>query len=137
MRPSKKKGSVGVLASIYRMSIDNTMMLRDEQVLFRPIWRGHSAAGIQLATGKIPVSCRLAETVGSPEHDAQAQVLDYWRAVELFSPQKLPKENPFSRTNPVVRLEISTLLPWELPGLSEVDPDEKVWRYTLYLAYTA
>jgi hypothetical protein len=65
------------------------------------------------------------------ENEAQARVLDYWRAVELFSPQRVPKENPAARINPVVSLKADRPLPWETLLLASGGGDQ-VWRFTVY-----
>jgi hypothetical protein len=43
--------------------------------------------------------------------EGEAQILRYWRAVELFSPQKAPRLNPNNRTQPVLRSLGETPLP--------------------------
>lgn len=40
-------------------------------------------------------------------------ILDFWRAVEFFSPQTVPKANPAARAEPVEVLREDALLPWE------------------------
>lgn len=44
---------------------------------------------------------------------SMSNILEFWRAVELFSPQSLPKVNPNDRSEPVFALDQSLPLPWE------------------------
>ncbi len=45
--------------------------------------------------------------------EREARILQYWRAVELFSPQKIPRLNPNNRKEPVLRTAGETPLPWD------------------------
>ncbi|MDQ2776794.1 MAG: ATP-binding protein [Acidobacteriota bacterium] len=49
----------------------------------------------------------------------------------MFSPQRLPRENPASRANPVLALGPERTLPWCMP-LFASGAGDKVWRFTLY-----
>src|ERR1035437_2181916 len=44
---------------------------------------------------------------------AVSNILEYWRAVELFSPQSIAKLSPNDRTEPVFAVDISLPLPWD------------------------
>jgi AAA domain len=86
-------------------------------------WSGYDADLGVLSTGD----------VGSPASgEAQARVLDFWRSVELLSPQKIPKEDPANRDYPVVRIEPGRPLPWCLPDWGRPLRQGKVWRFVLY-----
>ena len=43
----------------------------------------------------------------------KAAILDYWRAVELFSPQNVPRAAPNDDTEPVFSAQEDVSLPWE------------------------
>lgn len=45
-------------------------------------------------------------------HDTAA-ILDYWRAIELFSPQNIPRVAPNEKSEPVFAASSSQPLPWE------------------------
>lgn len=45
--------------------------------------------------------------------DPMAAVLDYWRAVELFSPQSVPRPAPNDFSDPVFSIKPELPLPWE------------------------
>lgn len=64
--------------------------------------------------------------------DARARIIDYWRTVELFSPQSV---DPVSRVNRVFRVDADKPLPWERghPIQAETLPPDRVWRHTVYL----
>ncbi|HEX4167058.1 MAG TPA: ATP-binding protein [Bryobacteraceae bacterium] len=69
--------------------------------------------------------------------EQQARVLRYWRAIELFSPQKVPRLNPNSQTEPVLRSGGDTPLPWFTSGglTSGWFPTAthgSKWRFTAY-----
>ena len=63
------------------------------------------------------------------------QILEYWRAVELFSPQKVPKVDPRDKNTPIFRLDDDGLLPWEAehPLAYRKPCRERVWRHTVFL----
>jgi hypothetical protein len=64
--------------------------------------------------------------------ETEAQILQYWRAIELFSPQKVPRLNPNNRSQPVFRTSGETLLPWDASHwFRDPDPGRK-WRFTAY-----
>lgn len=44
----------------------------------------------------------------------QAAIINYWRAVELFSPQIVPRAAPNARPNPVFVAKEQVPLPWDL-----------------------
>src|SRR5262249_30971024 len=47
------------------------------------------------------------------EASHKAAILDYWRAVELFSPQNVPRAAPNDDTEPVFSAQEDVPLPWE------------------------
>ena len=62
----------------------------------------------------------------------RARVIEFWRAVELFSPQKVDRP---SRERRMYRVRAGELLPWE-PGheLEREKLDEhRVWRHVVYV----
>ena len=61
----------------------------------------------------------------------EARILEFWKAVELFSPQRVPRVNPASRREPVFRAEGQTPLPWLWPGFREAEAG-RAWRFTAY-----
>jgi hypothetical protein len=64
--------------------------------------------------------------------ETEARILQYWKAVELFSPQKVPRLNPNNRHQPVLRTTGETPLPWDSSHwFRDPDPGRK-WRFTVY-----
>jgi hypothetical protein len=63
--------------------------------------------------------------------DARADVLRFWRAVELFNPQAVPKIRPGKYVEDVKE---AGLLPWEAGHpLGNIElRDSQVWRHTVY-----
>jgi hypothetical protein len=63
--------------------------------------------------------------------DKRAQVLRFWRAIELFSPQAVPQISPDERVEDVKETD---LLPWEAGHpLGNIElRDNQVWRHTVY-----
>jgi hypothetical protein len=63
--------------------------------------------------------------------DARADVLRFWRAVELFNPQSVPKIRPGKYVEDVRE---TGLLPWEAGHpLGNIElRDSQVWRRTVY-----
>jgi hypothetical protein len=64
--------------------------------------------------------------------EAHAKILGFWKAVELFSPQKIPAVNPNSRREPVFRTEGETPLPWDSSNWFPSPDDGHVWRFNAY-----
>lgn len=64
-----------------------------------------------------------------------SRILEYWRAVELFSPQSVPKVDPRDAHAPVFRLQGDGLLPWEAehPLAGRRQHPGLVWRHTVFL----
>jgi len=60
--------------------------------------------------------------------DQRVAVVDYWRAVELFTTQRIPSPDPASRCRDV---QPGSALPWGDGNLPDVGP-KKTWRHTLY-----
>jgi hypothetical protein len=67
----------------------------------------------------------------TPLNDYRARVIDFWRAVELFSPREVPPASPRRR---VWNISAEGPLPWEAghPLRDVVVEDGRVWRHTLY-----
>jgi hypothetical protein len=63
--------------------------------------------------------------------DKRADVLRFWRAIELFSPQAVPEISPDERVEDVKE---TGLLPWEAGHpLGDIElRDNQVWRHTVY-----
>jgi hypothetical protein len=61
----------------------------------------------------------------------RARVIKFWRAVELFSPQNVPKVDPIAR---VYRVTAGAPLPWEAGhDLQNIRLDPRMtWRHTVY-----
>ncbi|WP_162292487.1 DEAD/DEAH box helicase [Candidatus Promineifilum breve] len=68
------------------------------------------------------------------EIKAKAQILDYWRAIELFSPQGIPKVNPRDKYEPVIELIADSLPPWhpDHPLQRRSNDRELTWRHQVY-----
>ncbi|TCN55888.1 AAA domain-containing protein [Rhodococcus sp. SMB37] len=47
------------------------------------------------------------------EYHRQGGIIEFWRAVELFSPQQVPKVDKFDTLSPVEKVTPRDLLPWE------------------------
>ncbi len=61
--------------------------------------------------------------------DDQAQIVRFWQAVEIFSPQQLPK---LSTKEHVIEVLPDEPMPWE-PGSRLPEPRPgKVWRHKVY-----
>jgi hypothetical protein len=64
--------------------------------------------------------------------ETEAQILRYWKAVELFSPQKTPRLNPNNRTQPVLRTSGETPLPWDPSHWFPAPDSGRKWRFTAH-----
>jgi hypothetical protein len=64
-------------------------------------------------------------------NENRARIIEFWRAVELFSPQNVPKVDPRGR---VYRVTAGDPLPWEAGhDLQRVRLDSRMtWRHTVY-----
>jgi hypothetical protein len=64
----------------------------------------------------------------------RARIVDFWRAVELFEPQKVDRPN-LRGDAPVSHVEPGRPLPWERghPVRQRPVPRNRVWRHTVYL----
>lgn len=64
--------------------------------------------------------------------DDPLRIIQFWQAVEIFSPQTLPKLDPKNRTRPTVDLRDGAEMPWQsvesLPPLKE----GCVWEHQVY-----
>ncbi|MGZ4971868.1 MAG: AAA domain-containing protein, partial [Limisphaerales bacterium] len=66
---------------------------------------------------------------------SNASILDYWRAVEFFSPQKLPDVDPKDKTFPVFSIKDNDLMPpWDSkhPMCRRLLENGATWRYIVY-----
>lgn len=73
--------------------------------------------------------------MSNPNHLSKAAVLQFWRAIELFSPQNIPHPARSSTTQePVFVLEPNAPLPWQaLHSLQKMPaPKQKVRRFMVY-----
>jgi len=64
--------------------------------------------------------------------EREARILQYWKAVELFSPQKIPRLNPNNRKEPVLRTAGETPLPWDSSSWLPAPEAGHEWRFTAY-----
>lgn len=105
----------------------------------------------RLAVGNTPESCLQvpkqarndAENVqnggmsSGQTTDGQAQILEYWRLLELFSPQKVPalkRLSPSSPNEQVIAWQPGEPLPWDsLRPPRNLGSTEMVWSHTVYL----
>lgn len=64
----------------------------------------------------------------------KAAILDYWRAVELFSPQNVPRAAPNDYTEPVFSAQEDVPLPWNPvhPLKSHRTPPRTSRRFQVY-----
>src|SRR5438094_5480381 len=81
----------------------------------------------------------MTQTVSRSERQrgsalAKAAVLDYWRAVELFSPQDIPDVAPNDKKEPVFSAKSYLPLPWDAmhPLKSYETPAKTSWRFQVY-----
>jgi len=67
-------------------------------------------------------------------NNSKAAILDYWRAIELFSPQKVPRADPNDRTEPVYSIIGNAPLPWDEshPLKRRYPPKNRSWRFQIY-----
>ncbi|MFZ0588920.1 MAG: AAA domain-containing protein [Bryobacteraceae bacterium] len=68
----------------------------------------------------------------APSRGHKASILRYWRAIEMFAPQRIPSLDLTSRMEPVVQASDSVAVPWS--GTSRLAPpiSGKVWRFQVY-----
>lgn len=66
---------------------------------------------------------------GAGERRRMAEVVRFWRAVELFSPQKVPDVRPRDQ---VVAVKQGVPLPWEEGGGLPRPRKDCVWQHTVY-----
>jgi len=64
----------------------------------------------------------------------KSNILNFWKAIELFTPQSIPKVQRYSKKEPVIMLEDGAPCPWECP---EKFPFPSLNNYTCrqYLVY--
>lgn len=61
-------------------------------------------------------------------------IIEYWRAIELFSPQPLPRIQPQSKIDPVFPITPEASLPWEKEHRFQKrkPPKHCTWRFQIY-----
>ncbi len=64
--------------------------------------------------------------------EREARILQFWEAVELFSPQKIPRLNPNHWKYPVFRAIGETPLPWHSSHWFRAAEAGRKWRFTAY-----
>ncbi len=62
--------------------------------------------------------------------EREPRILQYWKAVELFSPQKIPRLNLSSRKEPVLRALGERPLPWDRSHWFQDAEAGRKWRFT-------
>ena len=62
--------------------------------------------------------------------EREASILQYWKVVELFSPQKIPRVNPNNWNEPVLRATGETPLPWDKSHWFCAPEAGHTWRFT-------
>ncbi len=71
----------------------------------------------------------MKAVVGISSNDNPAQIVRFWHAVEMFSPQQLPKTDP---KNHVADFRPDDPLPWEPAARLREPKPGKVWRHEVY-----
>lgn len=68
------------------------------------------------------------------DNRAKARILDYWRAVELFSPQSVPRINSKDANELVINLTANSIPPWHPshPLQKRLIHEEFTWRHQVY-----
>lgn len=66
---------------------------------------------------------------GQTERAGSATIIDFWRAIELFSAQSIPKVDHRKHRVDVIP---ARALPWEAGSTLPSPPSGKVWRHTLF-----
>ncbi|SNT48788.1 AAA domain-containing protein [Streptosporangium subroseum] len=66
--------------------------------------------------------------------ESRAQILEFWRACELFNPQSIPKVDPADAREPVFSIEPGQPLPWQVghPLRNRQLKPNLAWRHILY-----
>ncbi len=72
------------------------------------------------------------DSLASDRLSRPACILDFWKSLELFSPQRIPRMNPKSGKEPVFRTNGEMPLPWETPGWMAAADEGLKWRFTAY-----
>ncbi len=62
----------------------------------------------------------------------KASILRYWRAIEMFAPQRIPSLDRTSRMEPVFQASDSSALPWSGASRLPLPIPGKVWRFQVY-----
>lgn len=74
-------------------------------------------------------------TISQQNH--QSYILDYWRCIEFFSPQKIPKLAPSDKSEPTIDISQKTpLFPWEYrhPYQNKKHPPKTIQQHLVYCA---
>jgi hypothetical protein len=61
--------------------------------------------------------------------DDPVRIAQFWQAVEIFSPQTLPKLDP---KQPTIDVRAGSPMPWEPGGRLPKLKDKCVWRHQVY-----
>lgn len=66
---------------------------------------------------------------------SNADVVRFWRTVEMFSPQAVPKPNSSNEHIPVFSVKPGVKLPWEPehPLANRTLPKDHIWQHTVYV----
>ncbi|HXU94578.1 MAG TPA: AAA domain-containing protein [Gallionella sp.] len=67
-------------------------------------------------------------------NNTRAAILDYWRAIELFSPQNIPRPAPNDRSEPVYSMAENRPMPWSEshPLKRKYPPKARSRRFQIY-----
>lgn len=71
----------------------------------------------------------------STDNQTKARIIDFWRAIELFSPQQVPRVDPYNKQDPVFGITPQSLPPWhpEHPLQRRPIADTMTWRHQAYI----
>lgn len=69
------------------------------------------------------------------DNQTKERIIDFWRAIELFSPQPVPRVDPSSKQDPVFDITPQSLPPWHNEHSLQRRPiaDTMTWRHQVYI----
>lgn len=69
-----------------------------------------------------------------PDRDSRARLVQFWRTVETFSPQSVPKLTEITNSGGVLDVGANELAPWEEghPLQAVRLPEDRTWQFTVY-----
>lgn len=69
-----------------------------------------------------------------PDGDSRARLVRFWRTVEMFSPQSVPKLSEITNSGGVLDVGPNELAPWEQghPLRAVPLPEDRTWQFTVY-----